>query len=304
MGHDSKQAGVATGIEDQAPAFPYGGLRLSCLDSFRATPNAHRVRDVLFGTPLNVFVAILIVYAVIVEDVRVLVLPMSADFAISTVTLVVAVLLLVELVLLSVYEEGYFLSFYWICDAVATATLLLDVNFVALARYARLARFLRITRVSLRVRVAATGRLAPRTQRWPHSEAQQAIGVRPQPMHTPCISSSRSCFVLHALLAALAAPAAPSPKPTRGPPCQAWRSWAPPSAASRNVTQACTSTGSRWRQRRSSPPCLHPRHSPQPYLLPCQQTRCAHLPDQTPARLARRGSSKRSHDTAGITRGL
>ena len=136
---------------DVSPPFPYGGLRLASLAAFRARPSSRQVRAVLFSNAFQALIGVMIVYGVIIDDLRVLVFPKEGDFAVSVTTIVVAIVFLLELVLLSVYEQGYLLSFYWVCDAVASITLLFDVHFLAIARYARLARFLRITRVSLRV---------------------------------------------------------------------------------------------------------------------------------------------------------
>ena len=140
--------------------FPYGGLELRCLDKLRRTESSIDFRAVLLSTPVQVVIAILIAYAVLINDLRVLVLPPDSDFTVGIVTVVVAVVFLVESTALSVFEPGYFASFYWFCDVLSAITLLFDVHFVALARYARLARFLRVTRISLRVRAHVAVRLA------------------------------------------------------------------------------------------------------------------------------------------------
>ncbi len=133
--------------------FPYGGCELRCLDKVRRSKAGISIRAVLLSTPVQVIIAILIAYAVLINDLRVLAFPPDSDYAVGIITVVVAVVFLVESSALSVFEPGYFLSFYWFCDVLSAITLLFDVHFVALARYARLARFLRVTRISLRVRV-------------------------------------------------------------------------------------------------------------------------------------------------------
>jgi hypothetical protein len=122
---------------------------------------------VLLSTPVQVVIGILIAYAVLINALRVLVFAPESDFIVGIMTVVVAVVFLLESTLLSVFEPGYCLSFYWFCDVLSAVTLLFDVHFVALARYARLARFLRVTRISLRVRVVACDKPQPPLTRFP-----------------------------------------------------------------------------------------------------------------------------------------
>ena len=73
------------------------------------------------------------IYALFFDDIRILFLPPSADFACDLVTLACIVLYMAELILGSVAIEGYFLSFFFWLDLLAALSMIPDVSFILTA---------------------------------------------------------------------------------------------------------------------------------------------------------------------------
>ena len=67
-------------------------------------------------------------YALFADDIRILVLPMSADLPLDILTIIAISLYLIELVLSVIAMENYFLSFYFWVDAISLISMVPDVS--------------------------------------------------------------------------------------------------------------------------------------------------------------------------------
>ena len=67
-------------------------------------------------------------YALFADDLRILILPMSADLPLDVITIIAITLYLVELVLSIIAIEKYFLSFYFWVDLISLLSMFPDVR--------------------------------------------------------------------------------------------------------------------------------------------------------------------------------
>ena len=69
-------------------------------------------------------------YALFADDLRILLLPKSADPVMDILTILAMTLYLVELILATIVIEGYFMSFYFWVDLVSLISMVPDISFV------------------------------------------------------------------------------------------------------------------------------------------------------------------------------
>lgn len=65
------------------------------------------------------------------DDIRQIFFEKEADLTFSVITIVCMAIFTVEMILLSFLKEGYFLKYYFWLDLVSTATMILDLMWVA-----------------------------------------------------------------------------------------------------------------------------------------------------------------------------
>ena len=110
---------------------------------------------------------IVTLYALFFDDIRIILLPATADVACDWITLFCILLFLAELVLGSIAIEGYFFSFFFWLDLIAALSMVLDVGFLIkfyegsasadnasdLAKTSRASRVTRVIRIIRLVRL-------------------------------------------------------------------------------------------------------------------------------------------------------
>lgn len=101
--------------------------RLSALDRLRQSPVAVKITDVMASPVYIVLVMLTSVWAIVSYDVRVLWASPDADDSFVVVTLLLVALFVVEVAAYSLLVRGYFLSFFFWIDILATVSLLPDV---------------------------------------------------------------------------------------------------------------------------------------------------------------------------------
>lgn len=101
--------------------------RLTALDQFRQTAAAVKIREVMSSPVYIVLVMLTSVWAIVSHDVRVLWASPDADEGFLVVTWILMGLFLAEVTAYSVLVRGYFLSFFFWLDVLATVSLLPDV---------------------------------------------------------------------------------------------------------------------------------------------------------------------------------
>ena len=69
-------------------------------------------------------------YALFMDDIKILIIPMSADIYIDVVTLIAMGLFLTELVLSIIAVDKYFLGFYFWVDVLSLLSMLPDISFI------------------------------------------------------------------------------------------------------------------------------------------------------------------------------
>ena len=85
-----------------------------------------KVRQCLNAKWFDALINLSILWALFSEDIRVLAMPKQADVVVWSIHIVVMALFLLELVLRSYSQRGFFLSFYFFLDMVASLTMIAD----------------------------------------------------------------------------------------------------------------------------------------------------------------------------------
>jgi hypothetical protein len=81
-----------------------------------------------WGTTL--FMTLLTIYALFGEDIRLCALTKSVDEYFFTLTSISLLFFAVEIVLMSIAREGYFLGFFFWLDLISTISLITDIGWI------------------------------------------------------------------------------------------------------------------------------------------------------------------------------
>lgn len=115
----------------------------------------------------GVFMTVVTVYTLFFDDIRVILIPKAADDAFYTITVLCFLLFLFEIILSSVTKPGYWLSFFFWLDILATFSMVFDIGWImdqfnnasqadsagSLAQSSRAARVTRIVRLVRLIRL-------------------------------------------------------------------------------------------------------------------------------------------------------
>ena len=93
----------------------------------------YKVQKVMVGAPVTLFMLVLTIWALFGADIQAMSAPKSADGGYEAVAIVLFVIFMLELLINSVTQDKYFLSFFWFLDLVAALSMLLDVEVVRTA---------------------------------------------------------------------------------------------------------------------------------------------------------------------------
>jgi hypothetical protein len=69
-------------------------------------------------------------YALFFDDLRLAVFSKEDDFVFNVLTLLTLAIFVSEIILTSISKDGYFLSFFFWLDLIATVSLIADVEFI------------------------------------------------------------------------------------------------------------------------------------------------------------------------------
>ena len=93
----------------------------------------YKVQKVMVGAPVTLFMLVLTIWALFGADIQAMSAPKSADGGYEAVAIVLFIIFMLELLINSVTQDKYFLSFFWFLDLVAALSMLLDVEVVRTA---------------------------------------------------------------------------------------------------------------------------------------------------------------------------
>ena len=126
-------------------------------------------KTILDNPAVEIFLLIVVIYSLFMDDIRLAFLPKSADDPLSVITIVIMVIFTVEIVYSCFVIKGYRWSFYFWLDVISTLTLLFDLSwifdlmtgeraqeaesFAKTARATRLTRAVRVVRIIRIIRV-------------------------------------------------------------------------------------------------------------------------------------------------------
>ncbi len=77
---------------------------------------------------ITIFMTLVTIYALFGDDIRALCFTKTADTVFYGLTIVAMTLFMIEIVVQAICKEGYFLSFYFWLDLVATLSLVFDIG--------------------------------------------------------------------------------------------------------------------------------------------------------------------------------
>lgn len=115
----------------------------------------------------GVFMTVVTIYTLFFDDIRVILIPKSADDVFFTITVICFMLFLFEIILSSVTKPGYWMSFFFWLDVMATFSMVFDIGWImdefnnasqadsagSLAQSSRAARVTRIVRLVRLIRL-------------------------------------------------------------------------------------------------------------------------------------------------------
>lgn len=70
------------------------------------------------------------IYALFADDIRTLCFTKKYDSAVDSIMLACMIFFILEVVIISLFQEGYFLGFYFWLDLASTISLITDISFL------------------------------------------------------------------------------------------------------------------------------------------------------------------------------
>jgi hypothetical protein len=74
---------------------------------------------------------IITLWSLFADDIRASCLAPSYDLGFSVVTQIVMIIFFLEIVVLIIFKEDYFMSFYFFLDILSTVSLILDISYIS-----------------------------------------------------------------------------------------------------------------------------------------------------------------------------
>ena len=99
--------------------------------TFKVVPTQQRIQKLLNGWLWLSYMTFIVVYSMLVDDFRIWVLPSYLDDTVDYSLIACIVLFTVEVSLMSLATDGYFLSFFFWLDVFSTASLIADLSWLS-----------------------------------------------------------------------------------------------------------------------------------------------------------------------------
>lgn len=80
---------------------------------------------------IDIIITLCTIYTLFFDDIRIIGFRSSADIYFDVITLIIFSIFAIDIILNSIAKPTYFISFFFWLDIIATATLILDVVFIA-----------------------------------------------------------------------------------------------------------------------------------------------------------------------------
>ena len=90
----------------------------------------YRTQKIVQGGPFTMVMLVLTIWALFGEDLKVRYAEQSADSSFEVFAVVLFIIFMMELVVNSLMQDGYFGSFFWWLDLIAALSMLLDVEVI------------------------------------------------------------------------------------------------------------------------------------------------------------------------------